>query len=70
MASASEPNISINQKLILKKKLIKLTPMKYVTVKISIWTICKYYFIGFYIFGGYFLFLYIIKFFEKFLYSK
>ena len=41
ITSASEPNISINQKLVLKKKLVKFPFMKYITVKISIWAISK-----------------------------
>ena len=41
MTSASEPNMSINQKLTLKKKIIKLAFMKYVAIKISVWGIRK-----------------------------
>ena len=41
MTSASEPNMSINQKLTLKKKIMKLAFMKYVAIKISVWGVRK-----------------------------
>ena len=70
VASASELNISINEITNFKNETHETAFKKYIAVKILIWVIWKNWFFKFYIFGDYFLFMYIFEFFEKFLYWK